>query len=188
MGTHPIFESDFDCLTEMAETDKPSVLEARLQAARERRQRQEKERADRKTEMASKLEETEKRRQDLVSARDAKIEAKKGTESENDDDNNEQNELLLENLAEKMTKKGGLKYAFDRQGKLVLIQQTKGIQRQDVQFFGFMALVVIYLLFFYEPAHLRHVRFIKEYASSYHRRFFRAIDRFYDPSAKYDEL
>ena len=33
----------------MAETDKPSVLEARLQAARERRQRQEKERADRKT-------------------------------------------------------------------------------------------------------------------------------------------
>merc|ERR1712123_90167 len=77
MGTHPIFESDFDCLTEMAETDKPSVLEARLQAARERRQRQEKERADRKTEMASKLEETEKRRQDLVSARDAKIEAKK---------------------------------------------------------------------------------------------------------------
>ena len=97
--------------------------------------------------MASKLEETEKRRQvlsfirekkfqlkyltkDLVSARDAKIEAKKGTESENDDDNNEQNELLLENLAEKMTKKGGLKYAFDRQGKLVLIQQTKGIQRQ----------------------------------------------------------
>merc|ERR1712106_1122487 len=50
MGTHPIFESDFDCLTEMAETDKPSVLEARLQAARERRQRQEKERADRKTE------------------------------------------------------------------------------------------------------------------------------------------
>merc|ERR1712106_371693 len=77
MGTHPIFESDFDCLTEMAETDKPSVLEARLQAARERRQRQEKERADRKTEMASKLEETEKRRQDLVSARDAKIEAKR---------------------------------------------------------------------------------------------------------------
>ena len=33
----------------MAETDKPSALEARLQAARERRQRQEKERADRKT-------------------------------------------------------------------------------------------------------------------------------------------
>lgn len=36
----------------------------------------------------------------------------------------------MEKLAEKMTKKGGLKYAFDRQGKLVLIQQTQGIQRQ----------------------------------------------------------
>ena len=73
--------------------------------------------------MASKLEETEKRRQDLVHKRDAKIEAKKGTESEDDD--------LLEKVALKMTKKGQLKYAYDRQGKLVLINQTEGIQRQE---------------------------------------------------------
>ena len=46
-----------------------------------------------------------------------------------------------------------------------------------------MALVVIYLLFFYEPGHFRHFRFIKEYVSSYHRRFFRAIDNFYDPGS-----
>ena len=74
--------------------------------------------------MASKLEETEKRRQELVNQRDAKIEAKKGTE-------NESEEELLQNLALKMTKKGQLKYAYDRQGKLVLIQQTEGIQRQE---------------------------------------------------------
>ena len=76
--------------------------------------------------MASKLEETEKRRQELVNQRDAKIEAKKGTEIDNEND-----EELLQNLALKMTKKGQLKYAYDRQGKLVLIQQTEGIQRQE---------------------------------------------------------
>ena len=73
--------------------------------------------------MASKLEETEKRRQELVNKRDAKIEAKKGTESDDDD--------LLEKVALKMTKKGKLKYAYDRQGKLVLINQTEGVQRQE---------------------------------------------------------
>ena len=60
--------------------------------------------------MVNKLEETEKRRQDIVSKRDAEIEAKKGTEDEDD--------LLLQDLASNMMKKGKLKYAIDRQGKL----------------------------------------------------------------------
>ena len=62
--------------------------------------------------MVNKLEETEKRRQDIVSKRDAEIEAKKGTEDEDD--------LLLQDLASNMMKKGKgkLKYALDRQGKL----------------------------------------------------------------------
>ena len=56
--------------------------------------------------------------------RDAKIEAKKGTENESDE------EMLLNRPENDQT--GGLKYAFDRQGKLVLIQQTQGIQRQEL--------------------------------------------------------
>lgn len=40
----------------MAEPDKPSALEARLTAARERRQRQERERADRQNGKSSKTE------------------------------------------------------------------------------------------------------------------------------------
>ena len=69
--------------------------------------------------MVNKLEETEKRRQDIVSKRDAEIEAKKGTEDEDD--------LLLQDLASNMMKKGKLKYAIDRQGKLGSGSRTKKI-------------------------------------------------------------
>lgn len=69
--------------------------------------------------MVNKLEETEKRRQDIVSKRDAEIEAKKGTEDEDD--------LLLQDLASNMMKKGKLKYAIDRQGKLGSGSRTKCI-------------------------------------------------------------
>ena len=49
-----------------------------------------------------------------------------------------------------------------------------------------MALVVIYLLFFYKPSHFYYVKFLKNYMSNYTRRLFQAIDNFYDPNAKYE--
>ena len=64
--------------------------------------------------MASKLEETERRRQEINSRRDAEIEAKKGTENEKKDED----DVFLQDLAMKMVKNRKLKYAYDRQGKL----------------------------------------------------------------------
>ena len=77
--------------------------------------------------MASKFEETEKRRQEIASKRDADIETKKGKEDESPDQNllehkkplpDQKDEILLHDLAMKMTKNRKLKYAYDRQGKL----------------------------------------------------------------------
>ena len=166
--------------------------------------------------MVNKLEETEKRRQDIVSKRDAEIEAKKGTEDEDD--------LLLQDLASNMMKKGKLKYAIDRQGKLgsgsqrkticssfirvcnaynmlhmqhivylevfepekVLIQQTEGIQRGDVKFFGFLAIVFIYLLFFYDKRHFWFIQYGRNYIRKFADRIHHAIEGRYDPYAKYE--
>merc|ERR1712212_825384 len=38
MGTHPIFESDFDCLTEMSDIEGPNVIESESESENEQQE------------------------------------------------------------------------------------------------------------------------------------------------------
>ena len=64
----------------------------------------------------------------------------------------------------------------------VLINQTDGLQAQDYKFFGGLALIVIYVCFFFQPEHLHYVMVITQkvraYISNFSARLSYAIDNF----------
>merc|ERR1712176_1593560 len=66
---------------------------------------------------------------------------------------NEKDAIMLQDLCAKMIKNGKLKYTKDRKGNLVLIQQNDGLTMQDFKVFGFVAILTIYVLFFYDHTH-----------------------------------
>ena len=74
----------------------------------------------------------------------------------------------------------------NREPEKVLIQQTEGIQRGDVKFFGFLAIVFIYLLFFYDKKHFWFIQYGRNYVRNFANRIHTAIEGRYDPNAKYE--
>ena len=74
----------------------------------------------------------------------------------------------------------------NREPEKVLIQQTEGIQRGDVKFFGFLAIVFIYLLFFYDKKHFWFIQYGRNYIRNFANRIHTAIEGRYDPNAKYE--
>ena len=91
---------------------------------------------------------------------------------------------MLEQLCAKMIKNGKLKYTKDRKGNLgkgnefsrlklilVLIQQNEGLTMQDFKVFGFLAIIAIYVFFFYDHTHKITVNYYYESFRAYIRRF-----------------
>ena len=63
-------------------------------------------------------------------------------------------------------------------------EKKKFICTKDVKFFGFLAVLALYLLFLYEPSHVAPIKDViaalRGYMQNYTSRFFAAIDNFYD--------
>ncbi|CAG5084417.1 Oidioi.mRNA.OKI2018_I69.PAR.g10636.t1.cds [Oikopleura dioica] len=82
-----------------------------------------------------------------------------------------EDDVMLEQLCAKMIKNGKLKYTKDRKGNLVLIQQNEGLTMQDFKVFGFLAIIAIYVFFFYDHTHKITVNYYYESFRAYIRRF-----------------
>ncbi|CBY23985.1 unnamed protein product [Oikopleura dioica] len=82
-----------------------------------------------------------------------------------------EDDIMLEELCAKMVKNGRLKYTKDRKGNLVLIKQNDGLTMQDYKVFGFVALLTIYVLFFYDNTHKITVNYYYECFRAYIKRF-----------------